>query len=400
MPAQSPRNFIPSAVFERAATELNTLLTGTAASPDAPRSASAFLNEVEELYAGRNEAPQSPRASQAWAGGRASTVEATTVEELKEVLRALRALDSLASQSAWRAVTIDPLMPMNVMYGAGLVFNLLMHLPGVSAPTMVCVGGRLDRLATQYKQLHAPQGLEEVAAGASAEPLCAVSAELAMDKLAAALVSQGLTAQAANLSRQRGKSQTTLALPWWRQAANCWPSVLLGPAEDGRDEWQLLQISYEALQVAGGLWKVGASCQLWPPGAGGIDARVVSEAQKSFAQYGLQGFAGLAPPDFIVTIMENKETVEEPQTQSDCNEKQKQKPGESNKKKPKNGDEDGTKKAQKSEIRFRFQLRAISDQGHEVMDRPAKETGRKAFEDRAKLLDFLERLAQRHVTRS
>eukprot|EP00913_Durusdinium_trenchii_P011190 g10510.t1 len=55
-------------------------------------------------------------------------------------------------------------------------------------------------------------------------------------------------------------------------------------------------------EVAAGLWRSGASCQLWPPFGECIDARVVSEAQKSLAQYGPDGFPGPLPPDFIVTV--------------------------------------------------------------------------------------------------
>lgn len=87
----------------------------------------------------------------------------------------------LASQTTWRGVMIDPQMPVNSMYGPGLVFSVLMpssqyppaslstsqlhrllpprHLQ-VASPTMVCVGGRVDHLVGSpnfmYWQLRSP----------------------------------------------------------------------------------------------------------------------------------------------------------------------------------------------------------------------------------------------------
>ncbi|CAK9025633.1 unnamed protein product [Durusdinium trenchii] len=153
LPVQDPvRNYIPPAALERAAAELAGLLAG-ASSPEAPKSVHAFLSEVEELYASSNipapASPASPRgSSQVSLGGR--SLSESVAEDLKEVLRSLRALDSLlASQTSWRGVMIDPQMPINSMYGPGLIFSVLMHLPGVASPTMVCVGGRVDTLVGQ-----------------------------------------------------------------------------------------------------------------------------------------------------------------------------------------------------------------------------------------------------------
>lgn len=220
---------------------------------------------------------------------------------------------------------------------------------------------------------------------AGSESLSAISAELAMDKLAAGLVqlAQVSSSQAANLNK-RGKSQALASAPWWRQSAACWPTVLLGPAQEERstgsepsDSWHV-----EAIQVAAGLWRSGACCQLWPPFIG-IDARVVSEAQKSLAQYGLDGISGPLPPDFIVTMRTEKSEKRESDVKED----------------------DGTKKAQKNDEdatmakkETRFFLRAISDQGHEALDRAAKDAGGgRVFEGRSKLVDFFERLARRHA---
>jgi len=375
--ADAPRNAIPVAALERAATELAGLLAGTS-SPETPKSVAAFLNEVEELYVSGNPAPASPRAtsgSQVSPGGRSEPAD-----DLKEVLRSLRALDGvLATQTTWRGVMIDPQMPVNSMYGPGLIFSVLMH--SQVAPTMVCVGGRVDQLATQYMRLHAPQGTQdEVVAHPSAglESLSAISAELAMDKLAAGLVqlAQGPQSQASSLNK-RGKSQAfavaQASAPWWRQSAQSWPSILLGsdPQEErffpGNETSEWHSWHMEAIQVAAGLWRSGASCQLWPPFMDSIDARV--------AQCGLDGISGPLPPDFIVTMRI------EPQVKED----------------------DGTKKAQRIEEDVakwttRFFLRAISDQGHEAMDRAAKDAGgARTFEGRSRLLDFFERLARRHA---
>ncbi|OLP86752.1 Granaticin polyketide synthase putative ketoacyl reductase 2 [Symbiodinium microadriaticum] len=187
-------------------------------------------------------------------------------------------------------------------------------------------------------------------------------------------------------------------VPWWRQAgrqAACWPSILLGPAsgEDGRlqafqqaADANSLQLQVEALHAAAGLRRLGASCQLWPPGAGEIDARVVSEMQQNVASYALEGVCG--PHDFIVTLVLQRK--EERKAEEDDSAK---KDG----RKAEDDEDESTKRV--VVVGTRFFLRALSDQGHEAMERAAKDAGgsSRSFDSRQSLLEFFERLSRRHA---
>lgn len=297
-------------------------------------------------------------------------------------------------------------MPVNAMYGPGLVFSVKMYPLDKKEPTMVCVGGRVDHLARDFALLHTTSGSdaalasESFALGAAAgsDDLCAVSSELAMDKLSSGLLQLAQGAGSTSNSKQRGKSSLPAFVPWWRQAgrqAACWPSILLGPAsgEDGRlqafqqaADANSLQLQVEALHAAAGLRRLGASCQLWPPGAGMIDARVVSEMQQNVASYALEGVCG--PHDFIVTLVLQRK--EERKAEEDDSAK---KDG----RKAEDDEDESTKRV--VVVGTRFFLRALSDQGHEAMERAAKDAGgsSRSFDSRQSLLEFFERLSRRHA---
>lgn len=399
---------VPHAALERAAGELAALLAGATGSQEAPKPPSAFLSEVEELYAVSSAPFGSPSSSQTVqsAGRPSAEPYAAAAEELSEVLRTLRALDSVISaQTTWRSISIEPYMPVNAMYGPGLVFSVKMYPLDKKEPTMVCVGGRVDHLARHFALLHTASSSdaalsESFALGAAAgsDDLCAVSSELAMDKLSSGLLQLAQGAGSTSSSKQRGKSSLPAFVPWWRQAgrqAACWPSILLGPAssEDGRlqafqqaTEANSLQLQVEALHAAAGLRRLGASCQLWPPGAGMIDARVVSEMQQNVASYALEGVCG--PHDFIVTLVLHRK--EERKAEEDDSAK---KDG----RKAEDDEDESTKRM--VVVGTRFFLRALSDQGHEAMERAAKDAGgsSRSFDSRQSLLEFFERLSRRHA---
>ncbi|OLP86745.1 hypothetical protein AK812_SmicGene32101 [Symbiodinium microadriaticum] len=210
---------VPHAALERAAAELAALLAGATGSQEVPKPPSAFLSEVEELYAVSSAPFGSPSSSQTVqsAGKPSAEPYAAAAEELSEVLRSLRALDSVISaQTTWRSISIEPYMPVNAMYGPGLVFSVKMYPLDKKEPTMVCVGGRVDHLARDFALLHTTSGSdaalasESFALGAAAgsDDLCAVSSELAMDKLSSGLLQLAQGAGSTSNSKQSGLQAT------------------------------------------------------------------------------------------------------------------------------------------------------------------------------------------------
>eukprot|EP00439_Symbiodinium_sp_Y106_P038143 s2047_g4.t1 len=265
---------VPHAALERAAGELAALLAGATGSQEAPKPPSAFLSEVEELYAVSSAPFGSPSSSQTVqsAGRPSAEPYAAAAEELSEVLRTLRALDSVISaQTTWRSISIEPYMPVNAMYGPGLVFSVKMYPLDKKEPTMVCVGGRVDHLARHFALLHTASSSdaalsESFALGAAAgsDDLCAVSSELAMDKLSSGLLQLAQGAGSTSSSKQllpqlpaprtklfslmarqrlaaftqtcvRNKDAVALADLWCRAAdITLWPSGTFAGAEASR----------------------------------------------------------------------------------------------------------------------------------------------------------------------
>ncbi|CAE8631518.1 unnamed protein product, partial [Polarella glacialis] len=189
-----------------------------------------------------------------------------------------------------------------------------------------------------FAKLHGRQAISGESKGDSSprrlgrqghEKPSAVSAELAMDKLADALVQVAQATAAAGGgffgSRQRGRATSTAAPsgapPWWRQAPGCCPSVLIGSSSWAAEEEgpiprrssaapqsyddsdaEPLSGASEALRTACGLWRLGASCQLWPQEAGPLETRSVLETFQQLGQYGAEGVLGPVLPDFILTV--------------------------------------------------------------------------------------------------
>eukprot|EP00930_Biecheleria_cincta_P047815 TRINITY_DN33216_c0_g1_i1.p1 TRINITY_DN33216_c0_g1~~TRINITY_DN33216_c0_g1_i1.p1 ORF type:complete len:1572 (-),score=289.98 TRINITY_DN33216_c0_g1_i1:89-4804(-) len=349
------------AAMEKAAADLAGFLGSASGTAESPKLAASFLAEAEEQYAPSATSPSSGSGQQS--SPRELSSCPAVVETLRNILRNLRGL-ARCLEGLIKTIVVDALMPIDLnTYGQGLAFRGLLHATDGTS-TVVCVGGRIDRMVSRFARLHAPRGSEEVDMQAGSSELCAVSAEFAVDKIAAALVqaaqaqAQGVAASGAHGGRQRGRSSSTASAvaPWWRQSVGCWPQVILGPGSEGEAlAAQDASAHAEAMKVASGLWRLGAGCQLWPPGAGRLDSGAV-------LKHAPDGVSGPTLPDFIVTV-HNSSSLESSAAA----------PG------------------------FKYSVRAISEQGQELMERSAKDTasGAREMEDRGRLFDFFERVARR-----
>ncbi|CAE7808180.1 unnamed protein product [Symbiodinium sp. CCMP2456] len=108
--------------------------------------------------------------------------------------------------------------------------------------------------------------------------------------------------------------------------------------------------------------------------------------QQNVASYALEGVCG--PHDFIVTLVLQRK--EERKAEEDDSAK---KDG----RKAEDDEDESTKRL--VVVGMRFFLRALSDQGHEAMERAAKDAGgsSRSFDSRQSLLEFFERLSRRHA---
>ncbi|CAE8678655.1 unnamed protein product, partial [Polarella glacialis] len=183
---------------------------------------------VEEQFASLSSspasAPQGSSGAPASAGtsyAEGSQQGAASAEALREVLRNLRGLAQCV-EGLLGAVTVDVLMPVDLAIYGDLAFRVLLHTPTTSRSTVVCVGGRVDRMVRHFAKLHGRQAISGESEGDSSprrlgrqghEKPSAVSAELAMDKLADALVQVAQATAAAGGgffgSRQRGRATST-----------------------------------------------------------------------------------------------------------------------------------------------------------------------------------------------
>lgn len=276
------------------------------------------------------------------AGAADAALLLSPAERLFGVLRNLRGL--VRSVEGLAEVSLDVLWQgVGDVYGPGLVFRVLLH--GVAGPTtLIGEGGRVDRLLAQFAELHGdlPRSGAGIGGGSAEEaeiaeddspmfggehrataapPPRGVSAELAVDKLAEALVQtaslsyQAPPAASSRRSRAGGGHHSAsggafvlgggggAAQPWWRQVPSSWPHVVVGRAAEGGsgaarqtearrrgseedfregehqtravggDEGALrpetsAAFEEESLRVACGLWRLGVRCEVRAPGAG------------------------------------------------------------------------------------------------------------------------------------
>merc|ERR1719341_1594167 len=96
-------------------------------------------------------------------------------------------------------VTFDVLWASrDIRYGPGLVFRLLLKDATGRSTSLIGEGGRIDQLVGQFTELHCCSDLAEASAEAGADPASTaallptshgISVEIALDKLADAVVS-------------------------------------------------------------------------------------------------------------------------------------------------------------------------------------------------------------------
>eukprot|EP00927_Polykrikos_kofoidii_P047958 TRINITY_DN42220_c0_g1_i1.p1 TRINITY_DN42220_c0_g1~~TRINITY_DN42220_c0_g1_i1.p1 ORF type:complete len:1135 (+),score=184.84 TRINITY_DN42220_c0_g1_i1:215-3619(+) len=177
--ACSVTNSIPNHALERAAADLASLLGGGAG--DAGKPASAFLAELENLWIQRHSSEDHDQR------------KSRAVEELKDIHRHF---DIIASSiEGLVETTVDALQPVDASaYGPGLIFRISLR-DGSGGSTVVCAGGRIDALLARFARLHSAKSVNvsPTSVGSEQAPVCSgrargISAEVAMDKIASALV--------------------------------------------------------------------------------------------------------------------------------------------------------------------------------------------------------------------
>uniref|UniRef100_A0A7S4SMS6 non-specific serine/threonine protein kinase n=1 Tax=Alexandrium monilatum TaxID=311494 RepID=A0A7S4SMS6_9DINO len=437
--------------LEHAAAQLASLLGGTGGSSggaaEGTRHALWLLSELEEHFAGPSfgngavaAGCSNAAAANAAAGANGALEALPAAEQLRDVLSGLRSIARCVEGLV--EVSVDALQPVDAeSYGPGLAFRVLLRDGGVSP--VVCAGGRIDRLVGRYTRLHgvgsrhhedseASQSSSSSILFGRGAPL-GISAELALDKLAAALLQAAQAAPPAGAGawRRGGRSSTAVApavqLPWWRQIAACWAYVLVGVASEqaavqvavlpcgeilrGAEAVSTSEAA-EATRVARGFWRLGLRCDVQPADAGSLDARLLVESHQQ-----LEAPLQTVWPDFVVTFKRypgtegNGAGQELPSVETGSAAKKAAGSAAgargggggrfSASSAPAQSQSQAAGEAGSTEI-VRYFVRGVSEHGNELLERATKDAGGRdghQFDERQRLFDFFERLSRRAVSR-
>jgi len=370
------RASIPSqpVVLQRVAAELAAMFVGS----DGQRPcASVLLTELEEQYA-------APAAAFLGTPHPAVEVHSSAAEQLWEVLRGLRNL--VRCLEGILDCTIDILQPVDgEVYGPGLAFCIL----DTCASTVICLGGRIDQTLSRFATLHS----QSESPGRLPWPVCGVSAELAMDKIAEALVQAAQSNTTSHVGtwkrapRSGTPTPTTSVQHWWRQPSGCWAQVLVGAGVEADPGLEPTGLADEALKVACGLWRLGARCEVRQADAGPLDTRSVLE------HFGGDALVGPVLPDFIVTLRWMPRPPPNPGGAHVCSPRSSAAcsayaPGGAG-----NGINNASAEDDSTPV-VRYFVKALSESGIEAMERATKD-GTRDFDERSKVFEFFEKLARR-----
>eukprot|EP00928_Gymnodinium_smaydae_P082503 TRINITY_DN65841_c0_g1_i2.p1 TRINITY_DN65841_c0_g1~~TRINITY_DN65841_c0_g1_i2.p1 ORF type:complete len:340 (-),score=30.10 TRINITY_DN65841_c0_g1_i2:175-1194(-) len=304
-------------------------------------------------------------------------------------------------------------------YGPGLAFRVVLH-NAVGPSTLIGEGGRIDQLLARFHDVHGVleadsiQGLAESHNAQMLSGCCGISMELAVDKLTAALVE---AARDAHGSTWRGAAASGKA-PWWRELPGCWPLVLVGAvARDGCleavESFRAQGLFEEVLALSSGLWRLGARCEVH---ATPIDAAGVTQIQHGTSE-------GSFRPDFLLLVQQHggRQDASGSGVASHGRDREDHMnfggesgasafsfaPGKRNGaasaevsgKASASPAVDERRSLSPTSSRIVYEVRAVSDQAIEAMQRAKKDHAPVDFDERRKVYEFFEKLARRAVHR-
>lgn len=259
---------------------------------------------------------------------------------------------------------------------------------------------------------------------------CGVSVELAIDKLAAALNAQTAPAAliasplvSAGVGRRTARGDKSGAvMPWWRQLPGRWPLVWVSasPATADGTKQGMLGVADEVFRIVRGLWRLGGRCEVQPLDAGPPEAAPWQHCVGP-------AHLGICPPDFAVLLrFRGTSDVTGGKELTAPRERREPSPGPT-------ASQGGNQTAGQRRLGqgrttpmaaaarsaspntsaapcaldlaeldcplFTYEVRAVSDQGMEVMDRATKDHGLREggrdFDDCRRLFEFFDKLFRR-----